>query len=95
MKVSYDPRSHELNIRLPFDPNTVRSKSHRLVTRDFSSRPVPRGAHRRPSPLTECGLGVAQDHAGELGYQSLTGIRRFLEIFVDAIASPLSQFGQK
>ncbi|MCP4848582.1 MAG: right-handed parallel beta-helix repeat-containing protein [Verrucomicrobiaceae bacterium] len=41
IKVTYDQKSLELKITMPFDPETLGSTAHRLMDRDFMGVPVP------------------------------------------------------
>lgn len=51
MKVSYDAKSRELRIELPFDPATVRSTPHKKIRTDFLGKPVPEDGTARPGPF--------------------------------------------
>ena len=58
MKVSYDAKTQELRIDLPFDPATVGSTPHKKVQSDFLGKPVPQDGKAKPGPFQELQAGA-------------------------------------
>ena len=50
IKVVYDDQSHELTIKVPFDPALVGSTNHEKMDRDFQGLRVPQKGNAVPGP---------------------------------------------
>ena len=55
--VNYNPSNHELTLTIIFEPETVGSKNHKFIDRDFLGNPIPQNGKAKPGPFQELKMG--------------------------------------
>ncbi|TWT84249.1 hypothetical protein CA13_57250 [Planctomycetes bacterium CA13] len=58
MSVSYEPKSHELTVFVPFDPKVVGSQPSEVVEKDFWLRPISKSGNASPGPFQNLKQGM-------------------------------------